>query len=54
MIFAYCMQVNMLVWPQRMVVPIIFNDKEIESALEAMYYRSQGILKARTAHKCYG
>jgi len=37
--------VNTLVWPQRMVIPIIYKDPEVQPEIDAMQYRSKGMIK---------
>ena len=39
---------NMLVWPQRLVVPLFWDDPTILAGMAQMFYRNQGIMKVRS------
>lgn len=43
--------VDMLLWPQRIVVPIIWGDPEVDKAVEEMQLRNQGVLRV-TVDRC--
>eukprot|EP00798_Chlamydomonas_sp_ICE-L_P011464 gene11464-34178_t len=39
--------INMLVWPQRLVVPILPNNPAMDLEIERMSYRCQGVVKVK-------